>query len=100
MVEWLKEYWFLIWAFWLTATQLIVLLLAKTFVRKEAMEEMKERMTTLESKVEHMPTDEDITQLRLELADARGELKELRAMLQPVNHLSQLLLEQRLKDDK
>ncbi|MDN2661703.1 DUF2730 family protein, partial [Neptunomonas sp. CHC150] len=47
-----------------------------------------------------LPTDEEVNRLRLELSEMRGELKELRAELKPINHLSQLLLEQRLKDDK
>jgi hypothetical protein len=34
------------------------------------------------------------------MANTRGEMKELRAQIQPVEHLAQLLLEQRLKDDK
>ena len=44
-----------------------------------------------------MATQQQMTDLLIELANTRGEMKELRAQIQPVQHLSQLLLEQRFE---
>ncbi|MGT0149996.1 DUF2730 family protein [Vibrio metschnikovii] len=57
-------------------------------------------MDELKAQVDSMPTQEKVTELLVELANTRGEMKELRAQIQPVEHLARLLLEQRLKDDK
>ncbi|MFN1515302.1 DUF2730 family protein [Vibrio owensii] len=99
-MEWLKEYWALIWAAILTLTQIGNMLLTKTFARKESLDEVRRDVDELKAKIDQLPTDEEVQRLRLELSDMRGELKELRAELKPINHLSQLLLEQRLNDDK
>ncbi|KFA96236.1 MULTISPECIES: DUF2730 family protein [unclassified Vibrio] len=99
-MEWLKEYWALIWAAVLTLSQIANMLLTKTFARKEDLEKVRRDVDELQAKIDQLPTDEEVNRLRLELSEMRGELKELRAELKPINHLSQLLLEQRLNDDK
>jgi type II secretory pathway component PulF len=100
MSDWLKEWWPMLWAFVISGVQLVQILLAKTYARKEEVQEVSNKVDLLEAKVESMPTQELVTRLTLELSEARGEMRELRAKIQPVEHLAQLLLEQRLKDDK
>ncbi|HIF6018618.1 DUF2730 family protein [Vibrio parahaemolyticus] len=99
-MEWVKGWWPILWASVLTAVQVIQLLLAKTYARREELEQVRRKMDKLQTQVDGMPTQEQVTQLLLEMANTRGEMKELRAQIQPVEHLSRLLLEQRLNDDK
>ncbi|HHY0486367.1 TPA: DUF2730 family protein [Vibrio parahaemolyticus] len=99
-MEWVKGWWPILWAGVLTAVQVIQLLLAKTYARREELEQVRRKMEGLQNQVDGMPTQEQVTQLLLEMANTRGEMKELRAQIQPVEHLSRLLLEQRLNDDK
>lgn len=75
-------------------------LLSKTYAKREDLENVERKVDALEAKVETLPTQQQVTELLVEMANTRGEMKELRAQIQPVEHLAQLLLEQRLKDDK
>ncbi|MFA0113771.1 DUF2730 family protein [Vibrio sp. 10N.261.46.E11] len=98
--EWVKTWWPVVWAGVLTLVQVIQLLLSKTYARREEVQDVRREMDELKAQVDAMPTRDEITKLTLELSESRGEMKELRAQMRPVEHLAQLLLEQRLKDDK
>lgn len=95
-MEWVKEYWFLIWASVLTLAQVGNLLLTKTFVRKEDITEMRRDVDNLKTKIEHMPSSEEVTQLRVSLESTRGEIKALQPQLDQIKNLTQVLLEQHL----
>lgn len=75
-------------------------LLSKTYAKREDLEKVVRKVDELETRVDNLPTQSQLTELLVEMANTRGEMKELRAQIQPVEHLAQLLLEQRLKDDK
>ena len=45
-----------------------------------------------------MPTRDELNALRLDMSEMRGDLKALSEALKPVNHVAQLLLEQRLNE--
>lgn len=96
----LKAWWPIVWAGVLSVVQVIQILLSKTYARREELEQVKRHMDELKAQVDAIPTREEINKLTLELAETRGDMKELRAQIQPVEHLAQLLLEQRLNDDK
>ncbi|MCW8334247.1 DUF2730 domain-containing protein [Vibrio europaeus] len=100
MELWIKTYWPIAWAALSTLGMLVLALLSKTYAKRDELEEVRRDVDELHTKIDQLPTDEEVNRLRLELSEMRGELKELRAELKPINHLSQLLLEQRLKDDK
>ncbi|MEZ8102133.1 DUF2730 family protein [Vibrio bivalvicida] len=98
--DWVKTWWPIVWAGVLTVVQVIQILLSKTYARREEVMEVRREMDELKAQVDALPTRDEITKLTLELSEARGAMKELRAQIQPVEHLAQLLLEQRLNDDK
>lgn len=98
--EWVKTWWYIVWAGVLTLVQVIQILLSKTYARREEVQDVRREMDELKAQVDAMPTRDEITKLTLELSESRGEMKELRAQMRPVEHLAQLLLEQRLNDDK
>lgn len=75
-------------------------LLSKTYAKREHVEKVERKVEALQAEIEALPTQSQMTELMVELANTRGEMRELRAQIQPVEHLAQLLLEQRLKDDK
>lgn len=107
MELWIKTWWPIIWAAVSTLGMLVLALLSKTYAKREEVAEVKmdvakvdKKVDELKARVDSLPTQEQVNRLLLELSDTRGEMKELRAKIQPVEHLAQLLLEQRLKDDK
>ena len=100
MGELLLKYWAPIWALLTTAAIIVMAFLAKTYAKKEDVQAVSKKVDHLEGKLDSMATQQQMTDLLIELANTRGEMKELRAQIQPVQHLSQLLLEQRLNDEK
>lgn len=98
--DWVKTWWPIVWAGVLSLVQIIQILLSKTYAKREEVEQVKKKVSELKMQVDALPTREEITKLTLELSEARGEMKELRSQIQPVEHLAHLLLEQRLNDDK
>ncbi|ENM6044710.1 hypothetical protein VVYB158_15390 [Vibrio vulnificus CladeA-yb158] len=88
---------------WTVITSFIMVglvLLSKTYAKREDVAKVDKKVDDLQAQVNGMPTQERVNELLVELANTRGEMKELRAQIQPVEHLARLLLEQRLKDDK
>lgn len=97
---WLKTYWPMVWAGLSTIGMLVLALLSKTYAKRDDMEKIDKKVDELSARVDSLPTQKQLTELMVEMAETRGEMKELRAQIKPVEHLAQLLLEQRLKDDK
>ena len=100
MELWIKTYWPIAWAALSTLGMLVLALLSKAYAKREDLEKVGRKVDELQTQIDNLPTQQQVTQLLLEMANTRGEMKELRAQIQPVEHLAQLLLEQRLKDDK
>ena len=100
MEIWLKTHWPIVWTGLSTLGMLALALLSKTYAKREDLQNVERKVDDLQSQVDNLPTQQQVTQLLVEMANTRGEMKELRAKIRPVEHLAQLLLEQRLKDDK
>ncbi|EOB4244597.1 TPA: DUF2730 family protein [Vibrio metschnikovii] len=99
-MEWFLKYFSIAWTVITTLVMIGLALLSKTYAKREDLAGVEKKVDELKAKVDSMPTQEKVTELLVELANTRGEMKELRAQIQPVEHLARLLLEQRLKDDK
>lgn len=99
MIEWLDKLgpWAMPVVFLIQA---VMLLLSKTYAKKSELVQTQSDLALLKQELKRMPTREQVTQLQLELEQTRGEMREVRAELKPVNHISQLLLEQQLNDHK
>ncbi|EPT7427254.1 DUF2730 family protein [Vibrio cholerae] len=94
------KYFSIAWTIFSSLVMVGLVLLSKTYAKREDLAKVEKKVDDLQAQVDSMPTQENITDLLVELANTRGEMKELRAQIQPVEHLARLLLEQRLKDDK
>ncbi|MGU5635179.1 DUF2730 family protein [Aeromonas veronii] len=107
--DWIPKWWGVIGSIFAVLASFVttaaLLWLSKTFVRREELKKVENtmadhstRLANVEEKLDAMPTQEELNALRLDMAEMRGDIKALREALHPVNHIAQLLLEQRLND--
>lgn len=99
-MEWVKAYWPMLWAALTTSGMLILALLSKTYARREDLAKVEKKVDDLKAQVDNLPTQKQMTDLLVALERTNGKIESLQAKIRPVEHLAQLLLEQRLKDDK
>lgn len=79
--------------------------LIKTFARKEELQSIKEAHTQLASShvalqqhVEKLPDHDEISGLKLSIEKLRGDIREIRPKLEGLDRISNLLLENELKE--
>ncbi|HAT7513520.1 TPA: DUF2730 domain-containing protein [Kluyvera ascorbata] len=96
--EVVKGNWAIIWALFMSAVSVIQLLLAKTYAKREELDLMRQRVQGLENTIAVLPSQKDLHQLQLEMSNLRGELRELAPSIRQVSRISDLLLENELKD--
>ncbi|HFQ9127060.1 TPA: DUF2730 domain-containing protein [Klebsiella michiganensis] len=90
--------WAIIWALFMSAVNVIQLLLAKTYVKREELELLRTRLQGIENTIAGLPSQKDLHQLQLEMSNLRGDLRELGPAIRQVKHVSDLLLENELKE--
>ena len=118
MGEFISKYWAPAWAVLTGAAMLLQLLLAKTYAKKETVDEMgktialldeksaaKESVTELAKEVasvavrlEELPNKDELHQLGIDIEGLRGDLKQVGPRLDSLQHMSNLLLENELKE--
>lgn len=96
--EIIKGNWAIIWALFMSSVSIIQLLLAKTYVKREEMELLRSRLLGIENTIAGLPNQKDLHQLQLEMSNLRGDLRELGPAIRQVKHVSDLLLENELKE--
>ncbi len=89
--------WSVIWALLMTGVNLLQLLLAKTYVRREEFDLLRSRVSVMESQVHQLPDRDEFHRLQLDISNLRGEIKELGPSIRQVSRISDLLLENELK---
>ncbi|ABQ19487.1 TPA: DUF2730 family protein [Vibrio cholerae] len=94
------KYFSIAWTVFSSLVMVGLVLLSKTYAKREDLAKVEKKVDDLKAHVDNLPTQQQVTELLVELANTRGEMRELKAKIQPVEHLAHLLLEQRLKDDK
>ncbi|EKF9438041.1 DUF2730 family protein [Vibrio cholerae] len=94
------KYFSIAWTVFSSLVMVGLVLLSKTYAKREDLAKVEKKVDDLKAHVDSLPTQQQVTELLVELANTRGEMRELKAKIQPVEHLANLLLEQRLKDDK
>lgn len=99
-MDWLVKYWAVIWAGATTGALVLMALVGKTFVKRETVVALEQRVAAVEQTVESLPSDDELHQLNLEISELRGELKALQPQLQGVQRISDLLLENELNGGK
>lgn len=100
MVIWesIRNNWAVIWALLMSCATGIQLLLSKTYARREALEKVSSRLSILERAIEGMPTEQELHNLQLEICSLRGEIREFSGTIRQAARISDLLLENELKD--
>ncbi|MDM5141721.1 MULTISPECIES: DUF2730 family protein [Aeromonas] len=103
--DWIPKWWGVITTGVAVLATVAMLWLSKTFARREelnkvsiTMDELTSRVTSLENRVDNLPTQEQFYELGIQLEGLRGDIKALTAQLKPTNHQINLLLEQRLNE--
>ena len=98
MLDVVKAYWPLIAAVVSLVTLVIQTLLIKTYAKREDVSALQNRMSAVEQKISGLPSEGDLHKLQLEISVLRGELREVRPELAQLRRLSDLLLENELKE--
>jgi cell fate (sporulation/competence/biofilm development) regulator YmcA (YheA/YmcA/DUF963 family) len=98
--EVLAKYWAMIWALITTIGLVIMALLSKTYAKQESVISLKQQVDTLENSMNQLPTEKELHKLNMEISGLRGELKSFGPQLVQVQKLSDLLLENELKERK
>ncbi|MGO2354650.1 MAG: DUF2730 family protein [Marinomonas foliarum] len=98
--EVLAKYWAPIWALITTIALVIMALLSKTYAKQETVTTLQQRVDMLENIIHQLPTEKEIHALNLEISGLRGELRSFEPKLTQVQKLSDLLLENELKERK
>nr|WP_211185866.1 DUF2730 family protein [Brenneria salicis] len=88
----------MIWALVMTAVNLVMFLLAKTYAKREEMDSLTHRVSAMETVIASMPNQKELHALQLEMSNLRGDLKALAPKLAQVQRISDLLLENELKE--
>ncbi|WP_159064928.1 DUF2730 family protein [Thaumasiovibrio subtropicus] len=97
------------WPIVATALNILFLLacfaLVKTFARKEDLQAVKEAHNHLQAQhqalsqqVENLPSQNEVSDLKLIIEKLRGDIREIRPKLDGLDRISNLLLENELKD--
>ncbi|EPI9148611.1 DUF2730 family protein [Salmonella enterica subsp. enterica] len=76
----------------------ILALLSKTYASKNEVDELKIKLTGLESKINSLPTVEQFHRVEMAVADVSGDAKEIKAAMKAIDNTTQLLLEKHLSE--
>lgn len=98
MGEILAKFWAPIWAVCTTVALVVMALLSKTYAKQESLTQLKREVDRIESRLEELPTRTELHKLNLEIANLRGDIKALSPQLARMQYMSDLLLENELKE--
>ena len=96
--EVIRANWPILWALLMTAINLIQLILAKTYVKREEFDSLRSRVSVMEGLVNQLPDRNEFHRLQLDISNLRGEIRELVPSIRQVSRISDLLLENELKE--
>lgn len=100
MFDLLSAHWSMIWTIGSTAVLLILGVLSRTYAKREEVETLKVRITALEKSLTSLPNQKELHALQLDMANLRGDLKAALPELRNLRALSDLLLQNELKEKK
>lgn len=100
MLDALREHWAIIWAIVTSVASLVLLLLSKTYAKRDEVEVMKQQLNQLEISLSTLPNRTELHNLQLEIASLRGDIKAVSPELRQLRNLSDLLLQNELKEKK
>ncbi len=93
-----KTYWPIVVVLVSLASLVVQTLLAKTYAKRESVAALEGRVAMVEQKIADLPSERDLHKLQLDISDLRGELRAVRPELAQLRRLSDLLLENEIKE--
>lgn len=107
MIDFLRQHWSTLSSLGAFALSFLVMFLATKFAKREELDaiasdvsKLKKDVSTIQGQLESLPTKDDIHKLNLEISGLRGDIKEIKPELAGVKRISNLLLENELKEGK
>lgn len=76
----------------------VVFVFKKTYARKDDIDTLRRDHESLVQKVANLPDHEEVADLKLSIERLRGDIKEIRPKLDGLDRISNLLLENELKE--
>ncbi|GJA53298.1 hypothetical protein KAM348_07210 [Aeromonas caviae] len=76
----------------------VIILLSKTYAKREDLTGLIERVQKVEQVLSVLPSEKDLHRLQLEISELRGEMREMKPDLRQNRRLAELLLENELKE--
>ncbi|ELM9161247.1 TPA: DUF2730 family protein, partial [Escherichia coli] len=73
--EMIRANWPILWALLMTGINLLQLILAKTYVKREEFDLLRSRVSVMESQVHQLPDRDEFHRLQLDISNLRGEIK-------------------------
>ncbi|MBS9438981.1 DUF2730 family protein [Photorhabdus noenieputensis] len=98
MLAFLKENWSMVWAAVTVTFNVVLVLLSKTYAKRDDVELLKVQVRQLEGSLSTLPNQKELHALQLEMANLRGDLKAALPELRQLRHMSDLLLQNELKE--
>ncbi len=77
---------------------MVIILLSKTYAKREDLTGLTERVQRVEQVLTDLPSERELHKLQLEISELRGELREMKPDLRQNRRLAELLLENELKE--
>lgn len=106
MLDTIKAHWGIIVTVFGAAYTLIRFTMDTKYVKREEMSKLKanvekteQRLSSLETKVDNLPTTQDVAKLQVLMTEVKGETKATNAQIQAVSHQVGLLLEAKVLKD-
>lgn len=100
MFDLLSAHWSMIWTIGSAIILFILGLLSRTYAKREEVETLKVRIAALEKSLTSLPNQKELHALQLDMANLRGDLKAALPELRNLRALSDLLLQNELKEKK
>ncbi len=97
-MELIAKYWTPIWSILVTLGLLLMGLMSKTYARHDAVNMLIAEIETLKSRLDETPSVAELNRLNVDIVRLSGEIKSLQPQLDSVQRLSDLLLENELKE--
>lgn len=76
----------------------VLVVINKTFATKKEVSELQTRHERLAAQVRDLPSHQEISDLKLSIETLRGDIREVRPQLQALQKMSDLLIENELKE--
>lgn len=76
----------------------IALVVSQTYTRRDDFHELEKRVSSMESAVKSLPTQQDFHQLQIRLTEIHGDLKAIRPELRQLNRLHDAIISAGGKD--